>query len=90
MVYTAAVFKYFWEPTIRFFVVYVIASNIIGETLSLNGGMWEGGGTSLVIAILLGTAVLIVSAFLGYLISLAFYKKPVSKMSQSANLRKYM
>lgn len=90
MLYMGTVFKYFWAPTILFFVGFIVIIDTIEGALYSNGGVWSQGAVSFAIAILIGSAILAVAAFLSYLLSLAVYRKTVSKMSQNANLQKYM
>ena len=90
MLYMGIAFKYFWISTILFFTGFILISDVIERVLYSNGGIWSQGVVSFAIAILLGIAILAAAAFLSYLLSLALYKKTVSKRSQNANLQKYM
>lgn len=85
MLYYGAVYKYFYTSTILFFVLFFSATfgaNGFSAILPVDGS-WTGW----VLAVVLGAVVILVCGFLEYLISLAVYKAPVSKMALGAKLR---
>ncbi len=92
MVYYGACFKYFYTSTIMFIIVFFFcyvfgfSQNNLLENIMLFDGSWAGWGLTAA----LGAAVILVCGFLQYLISLAVYKAPVSKMALGAKLRTQM
>lgn len=92
MLYYGAVYKYFVASTAVFFIIFiffypsVISGDINDELLwSLMpfAGYWENFALTVVI----GLGIILVCGVLQYLISLAVYKAPISKLALGARLR---
>lgn len=92
MVYYGACYKYFYTSTILFFIAFFFiydfdfSSNWVPAGILPADGTWAGW----VLALVLGVVIILVGGFLQYLISLAVYKAPVSKMALGAKLRAEM
>lgn len=89
MVYYGACYKYFYTSTILFLIAFFFLydfgfrpNTMLAGILPADGS-WAGWGLALV----LGAALILACGFLQYLISLAVYKAPVSKMALGAKLR---
>lgn len=91
LLYVAFCYKYFFAGTLIFcfccYVVSVVYMRIFQETLS---ACFQSGWWSFVLAAMLGILILCLGVVLNYLISLAVYKVPISKFSQTASLRQQM
>lgn len=90
MVYMAFVYKYFVVSTLIFYVAYF--SCYIGRGWISTLNLWNfdhGNGIgNFVIAVLIGYAAIAVGGYLQYIASLLICRKPMSKISQPAALRK--
>ncbi len=86
VVYGVISFKYYWRSTILFCFAYPVAASCFQGEIDNPGSSMVPFGVSLP----LGLVVMVIAAFVAYGLSLWAYKKPVSKMSQSAALREYM
>ncbi|MGN0353228.1 MAG: hypothetical protein ACI4ES_16430 [Roseburia sp.] len=88
MIYMAVALKYFWVSTVVFLIVFM-ATTFGFQIVSYNCPECFGG-ISIEAASLMGVAAVVLGTFLQYGISILLYKKPVSKYSQIASLRKKM
>lgn len=86
MLYGSMSLKYFWLPTIFFCFFYPVLNTTLGEDGIQLGSITTTYGQVVVV----GLFILLIGAVLSYGITLLLYKKPISKMSQNAQLRQYM
>lgn len=91
MLYYGACYKYFVASTAVFITVFVIVypSMLTGElhwSFMPFAKPWENFGLTAVI----GLAIVLVCGILQYLLTLAVYKTPISKLALGANLRRQM
>lgn len=88
--YMGVAYKLFVAATVIFVVAflgfYSVYCYIMGKGVSIADGSW---GTFGLIA-LVGLAVILVCNLLGYFLSLLLYRVPISRMSQTASLRRQM
>lgn len=85
ILYGVLALKYFWLPTILFCFGYPLFS-----TIALSGDRAVVTNLPYPIVLCIGIGIITVGVLAGYLLALLVYKKPVSKMSQSAQLRQYI
>ena len=88
MLYYGAVYKYFIASTVFFFIFFMFI-----EPFALYGELqWDfmpfaGPWANFVLMTVIGLAIILVCGVLQYLISLAVYKAPISKLALGARLR---
>lgn len=89
MLYLGVAYKYFIVSVLLVVVVMVLFSINEGLTGSLFYMELFGQGMgSVALSALLGMGILVLGGFLQYLVSLLLYRAPMSKMAQSAPLRR--
>lgn len=86
MIVLGVAYKYFWMSVLFGFVVYFYVR--YGFEINLDMGVSGGGAYALAAAA--GFVLLLLGSLGQYGLSLLFYKAPMSKYAQSANLRKEM
>jgi len=93
MVYEAVAYKYFFMSIVMFFFIYFsIYSMEEGLSHLLDFSAWGilGSGSAFFAAVAIGMLILVLGGLAQYLISLLVYRVPLSKMAQTATLRKEM
>ena len=101
-IYTGIVFKYYILATIILVVFFSIFGGIGGWIMAFQEQVYSFysvftamgyifiGKTSIVGAVVISYALLFVGALLQYLVSLVFYRKPLSKRAQGAAMKRYL
>lgn len=95
MLYYGAVYKYFVASSIIFFTVFIfvypsILSGDINEELYWSYMPYAEPWQNFILTTVIGLAFILVCGVLQYLISLAVYKAPISKLALGARLRSQM
>ncbi len=90
MMYYGACYKYFVVSTVLFLVVFLAGTPLINGSLQLVFMPFTDSRANFGLAALIGLAVILLGGLLQYLISLALYKAPISKLALGATLRKQM
>lgn len=91
MLYYGACFKKFVASTIVFFVVFFITYQpMIGDELRWNFMPFANPAGNFALTAVIGLGIILICGLLQYLLSLALYKEPLSKMALGANLRRQL
>lgn len=88
MVYTAAAYKLFFLTTVMFFMTFFTCYQFMYG--SLLKGIPDGGRGTFWLLAAAGLGIILICSVLYYLITLALYKLPLSKMAQAGALRRQM
>ena len=92
MLYYGAVYKYFVVSTVIFFIIFIfiypsVISGDINDELYWNFMPFAGYWENFALTVVIGLGIILVCGVLQYLISLAVYKAPISKLALGARLR---
>ena len=92
MLYYGAVYKYFVASTVIFFIIFIfiypsVISGDIKDELYWNFMPFAGYWENFALTVVIGLAIILVCGVLQYLISLAVYRAPISKLALGARLR---
>lgn len=91
MLYYGACYKKFIAATVAFFVVFFIVYRpVIDGEMYWSFMPFTDPVGNFILTALIGLGIILVCGLLEYLISLALYKAPMSKLALGANLRKQM